>query len=98
MHLPQRLFRHIHQPESLLQIAEKHTALCRKRHSPGRPEKQLSSQLGLQLLQGLADRRLGDVEPFGSFGQAPCLGRPIKYPVPFQIDLHSYYPTLYLVL
>ncbi|MNC27486.1 hypothetical protein D3C75_756580 [compost metagenome] len=98
LHLPQRLLRHIHQTEGLIQIAEQHLAFRRQGHAPGCPVKQLAAQLGLQLLQGMADCRLGNVQPLGGSGQAARLGCPIKHPVPFQVDLQHYYLTLYKVL
>ena len=76
------------QPDGVADIVEQHPSLCRQGDAAGLAGKQPHLQLLLQLADGLADRRLGNIQRLGGVGNALLLGHLTENTVKIQLDCH----------
>ena len=78
----------LEQGQRLRRIVIEHAPLRRERHAARRPRKQLHAEGAFELLQRLADGRLGDKQLFRSIGKTQGDRHIVKYFVQFIVDIH----------
>ena len=79
----------LQQAHGTADVLIEHLALAGQSDTPGVPGEQPGLQLALQLLDGLADGGLGDVEGLSGGGDVAGLGHLLEYFVELQLHGHK---------
>ena len=79
----------LQQAHGAADVLVEHPALRCQRHAPGVPGEQTGLQVVFQLLDGLAYRRLGDIQRLRRSGDVAHLGHFLEYSIRFQLDRHT---------
>ena len=74
-------------------ILVEHLALAGEADAPGTAGKEPGLEGGFQLLDGLAHRRLGNIEIFGRHGDVAGFGYLLEYAVELQLHCHGDSPS-----
>ena len=80
--------------QSAADVLIQHLPLAGQGHAPGAAGEQPGLQRTFQLLDGLAHRRLGDIQIFGRGGDVAGFGHLLKYAVQFKLYCHKRPPAI----
>ena len=77
------------QAQGTADVLVEHLPLAGEADAPGAPGEQPGLEGRLQLFDGLAHRRLGNIQVLGGHGDVAGLGHFLEHAVQFQLDCHE---------